>query len=309
MAYWKLKMVSRWFLLLGVQAVAVIIGLLGAEAFVIPASSVLRYPDKRSFRSSSLHMPVRPPEFRRHTFALKAGILDRAWRAFRSQLSNLINFFEDPAKIIEQALIDMDRDVRSVRQAYAEVAASQQRTINERDEVNKKAAEYLGRAELALKSNRDELARHSLSVRQGYTAQLEQLNKHIETLGSALSKMKDSMVALELKADDLRREKDSMIARYKTARSSLKVNELLEGLNSRTSAATNSMGAFSSMKEKILALEAEVEVSGQLAAVPTVFEKEYKDMQRDAVIEEEIKRLKGNMSIKVFDERMKFVDK
>jgi len=52
---------------------------------------------------------------------------DRFVRLVKSNLNSALSSLEDPEKVLEQAVNDMQRDLTKVRQAYAEVSASSKR--------------------------------------------------------------------------------------------------------------------------------------------------------------------------------------
>lgn len=74
---------------------------------------------------------------------------------------------EDPEKILEQAVEDMQNDLIRLRQAAAEVTASQKRLQNKYELAQKTADDWYRRAELALSKGDEELAREALSRKKG----------------------------------------------------------------------------------------------------------------------------------------------
>jgi phage shock protein A len=242
---------------------------------------------------------------------IRMGIIDRTWRAFRSQINGLLKYFEDPQKILEQCIIDMNSDLIRVRQSYAEIAASHRKAINERETIQKKIVELHDRAQLAMKRNDENLARQALAIRQDQLSLVEQLNKQIDMQDSILSKLQESMTTLEMKIIESKREKDTIIARSKAAQSTLKVNEMLQSLSSSFSASSNSADAYSTMKERVLALEAEAEVSGQMTVVASnSLETKFQDLEKQSKVDAELARLKisskSAATVPLFDERRKF---
>ena len=53
------------------------------------------------------------------------GFLDRLGRLFRANFNDLLNKAEDPAKILDQSVIDMQTDLEKLREAVANAIASQ----------------------------------------------------------------------------------------------------------------------------------------------------------------------------------------
>lgn len=83
----------------------------------------------------------------------------------------------------------------------------------------------------------------------------------MEGNANSITSLYDSMKELESKMSEAKAKKDQIIARARTAKATTKVNDMLSGMGSG-----NSMAAFEKMASKVDQLEAEAEVSKQLAA-------------------------------------------
>jgi len=53
------------------------------------------------------------------------GLFDRVSRVVRANLNDVVSKAEDPEKILEQTIIDMQEDLVQMRQAVASAIASQ----------------------------------------------------------------------------------------------------------------------------------------------------------------------------------------
>ena len=56
------------------------------------------------------------------------GLFDRVSRLVRANINDAVSKAEDPEKILEQAIIDMQEDLVQLRQAVATAIASQKRS-------------------------------------------------------------------------------------------------------------------------------------------------------------------------------------
>ena len=59
------------------------------------------------------------------------GLLDRLSRLIRSNLNDFVSKAEDPLKILDQSVADMQEDLVKLRQAVAMAIASQKRLENQ----------------------------------------------------------------------------------------------------------------------------------------------------------------------------------
>ena len=71
--------------------------------------------------------PAVLPAGRRASGGAAMNLGERFVRLVKSNVNQVISNHEDPEKVLEQAVADMQKDLVKVRQAYAEVSASQQR--------------------------------------------------------------------------------------------------------------------------------------------------------------------------------------
>merc|ERR1719305_1365442 len=88
----------------------------------------------------------------------------------------------------------------------------------------------------------------------------DSLKEQVEGQSGSLTSLYDSMKELENKMAEAKAKKDQIIARARTAKAATKVNDMLAGVGSGSS-----MAAFDRMSEKVDQLEAEADVSKQLA--------------------------------------------
>ncbi|NEN97917.1 MAG: PspA/IM30 family protein, partial [Moorea sp. SIO3I7] len=56
------------------------------------------------------------------------GLFDRLSRVVRANLNDMVSKAEDPEKILDQAIVDMQEDLVQLRQAVARSIAEQKRT-------------------------------------------------------------------------------------------------------------------------------------------------------------------------------------
>ena len=94
------------------------------------------------------------------------GLFERIMRVIRSQINSLVSKAEDPEKILEQAVMDMQTDLIQVRQAVAQAIATQKRTERQYEQAKSTADEWYKRAQLALQKGDEHLAKEALTRRQ-----------------------------------------------------------------------------------------------------------------------------------------------
>ncbi|MGL4622036.1 MAG: PspA/IM30 family protein, partial [Chroococcidiopsis sp.] len=96
------------------------------------------------------------------------GLIDRILRVIRANFNALVGQAEDPEKILEQTVMDMQEDLVQLRQAVAQAIATQKRTERQAHQAQSNSEEWYRRAQLALQQGNDVLAREALTRRKSY---------------------------------------------------------------------------------------------------------------------------------------------
>ena len=236
---------------------------------------------RRAFEPSARRAPrVAPPAM---------NLFDRAVRVAKANANKLIEKMEDPEKVLNQAVEDLQKDLVTVRQSYAEVMATQKRMTSQKEQAETLANEWYSRAQLALGKGDEELAREALSRRQQQEATRESLESQLAIQEESLSKLFQSMTQLESKITEAKAMKDQYIARARTAKTATKVNDMLS-----SATGTTSMDAFERMKEKVEMLESEAEVAGQLAGAPEAsLDEKFKALEAGDSVSDELAKMKA----------------
>ena len=94
------------------------------------------------------------------------GIFDRLASLLRSNINDLISRAEDPEKMLNQILVDMRSQLAKAKQQVATAIADEKRLRDQADAEYRQAGDWEQKAMLAIKENRDDLAKQAL-MRQG----------------------------------------------------------------------------------------------------------------------------------------------
>ncbi len=217
------------------------------------------------------------------------GLFDRINRVVRSNLNALVSAAEDPEKILEQTIMEMQDDLIQLRQAVAQAIASQKRSEREYSQAQTTADEWHRRAELALTKGDDNLAREALSRRKPYQEKATTLKTLLSSQTQMVEKLKQNMRALESKLSEAKTKKDMYIARARSARASQQINEALGRVNTN-----NALSAFDRMEERVLQLEAQSEAVAELAG--DSLEKQFAALEAGGDVETELATMKAQLA-------------
>ncbi|KAJ9189001.1 hypothetical protein P3X46_000344 [Hevea brasiliensis] len=204
----------------------------------------------------------RPHCYRRGGGALgtRMNLFDRFARVVKSYANAVLSSFEDPEKILDQTVLEMNDDLTKMRQATAQVLASQKRLENKYKAAEQASEDWYRKAQLALQKGEEDLAREALKRRKSYADNANSLKAQLDQQKSVVENLVSNTRLLESKIQEAKSKKDTLKARAQSAKTQTKVNEMLGNVNT-----SNALSAFEKMEEKVMAMESEAEALGQLA--------------------------------------------
>ena len=217
------------------------------------------------------------------------GFFDRLSRLLRANVNDLISKAEDPVKILDQSVADMQEDLVKLRQAVATAIASQKRIANQAEQADAQAKTWYERAELALKKGEEELAREALSRRKTYQDSATALSNQLNSQAGQVDTLKRSLVALEAKIAEAKTKKDMLKARAQAAKAQVQLQSAVGNLSTNTS-----MAAFERMEEKVEALEAQSQAAAELAGAD--LESQFAALEGGNDVDDELAALKTRMA-------------
>ncbi|HEY9612302.1 PspA/IM30 family protein [Allocoleopsis sp.] len=216
------------------------------------------------------------------------GLIDRILRVIRANLNSLIGQAEDPEKVLEQAVEDMQQDLIQLRQAVAQAIATQKRTERQAAQAETTAQEWYNRAQLALANGDDNLAREALTRRKSYQETSKAMRSQLTQQSAVVNKLKENMRTLESKISEAKTKKDLYIARARSAQASQKINEMLGNMGTG-----NALSAFERMEEKVMQLEAQSEAIAELGT--SDLEKRFAALEGGDEVDSELAAMKANL--------------
>eukprot|EP00879_Flechtneria_rotunda_P000682 GHRR01000799.1.p1 GENE.GHRR01000799.1~~GHRR01000799.1.p1 ORF type:complete len:296 (+),score=125.22 GHRR01000799.1:142-1029(+) len=243
----------------------------------------------------SSFLPARPVVVRvparngsRRAVVVEANLFARAVRVIKSYANQIVSAAEDPEKVLDQVVIEMQEDLIKMRQASAQVMASQKQMEAKFKQAQATADDWLKRAELAVSKGEDELAREALKRRKAYQEQADGMRVQLEAQQKAVDQLIANTRVLENKLAEARSKKDTLKARAASAKTSKQVQEMMGSLNT-----SNAVVAFDKMEEKVIAMEAESEAVGMLVAGDGL-ESKFAQLE-SGTVEDELAALKKGM--------------
>jgi phage shock protein A len=216
------------------------------------------------------------------------GLLDRIGLVIRSNLNDLVSQAEDPEKILEQTVIDMQEDLIQLRQAVATAIASQKRTQQQYNQSQTEANNWQQRAQLAVQKGDDTLAKEALSRKKAQTDIANTLKAQLDQQSTQVDTLKRSLIALEGKISEAKTKKDMLKARASAAKAQEQLQSTVNSIGT-----SSAMAAFERMEEKVLQLEARSQAAAELAGAD--LESQFAQLESGSDVDSELEAMKAQL--------------
>ncbi len=227
-----------------------------------------------------------------------AGILERFKTIMSSNINALLDKMEDPEKMIDQYLRDMEKDLGSVKAETVAVMAQEsaaKRKVAECEDEIKKMESY---AKKALQAGNEADARMFLEKKESIKIKLESLEKEKMIAVENSLKMREMHDKLTSDIQKLNAKRNEIKAKIKMAKSAQKINSMTS-----STGISGKMDSFNSIEEKVDRMLDEANASIELNS-PKKDEvddlmKKYDSVEPESssAVDEELERLKKEMGL------------
>lgn len=223
------------------------------------------------------------------------GILDRMSRLVRANVNDLIDRAEDPEKMIDQIIRDMQTNITDARRQVAAMIAQEKELAADLRESQELSTEWGEKARRAVAAGKDDLAREALRRKRDSDENLSVYEQQHTVQEQTVSKLKSQLTALESKYQATLSQRDALIARKRRAdatkrivtQSSAAVSSLGEGLNASAE--------LERMESKIRSTESEAAAYQELESES--MDAQFRELDYDVDIERELDALKAGSSV------------
>ena len=224
------------------------------------------------------------------------GILNRFTTIMKANINALLDKAEDPAKMVDQYLIDLNQSLAEVKNETAGVIAEEKRTARlvEKNAAESNRMESL--AKKALQAGNEDDARVFLAKKQQIDATGEELKKAADAAHANADKMRQMHDKLVSDIDGLKTRRETIKAKSAVAKTQNRVNGLVGN-----DKAEGAIDAFNRMEAKVDrdldTAEAMTELNEQPVDEAEELERKYAGAANDSAVEDELSRLKSEMGL------------
>jgi phage shock protein A len=188
------------------------------------------------------------------------GIFSRLGTLIKSNLNDLITKAEDPEKMLNQVLLEMQQQLVEAKKSVAVAIADEKKLQKQYNAELDKSKEWERKAMVAVRAGDDGLARQALQRKQEHETISTQFQQQWVAQKQAVDKLKDALRLLNNKIEEAKRKKNILIARKKRAEAQQQIANTMQGLGD-----TSAFDTFDRMADRIALMEAEAEAGQELA--------------------------------------------
>jgi phage shock protein A len=188
------------------------------------------------------------------------GIFSRLAQLLRSNLNDLISRSEDPEKMLNQIVIEMNQQLIEAKKQVAVSIADEKRLAKQLEQESIEAQGWEKRAMLAIRAGDDALAKEALMRQKEHEANAQQYEGQWQKQKAAVDQLKTALRLLSNKIEEAKRKKGVLVARKRRAEAHKAIQETMNGLRD-----SSAFEAFDRMSAKIDRIEAEAEAGAELA--------------------------------------------
>ena len=216
------------------------------------------------------------------------GIFSRFNDIISSNINAMLEKAENPEKIIRLVIQEMEDTLVEVRTTAAKTIADQKTLQRRLDRLRHEAQGWTEKAELAVRREREDLARAALQEKAALQAIIDQLEGETLEIDSQLQQLNEDIGRLHAKLVEAKERKKALQMRHDTTRSRVQTRETLAD-----NRINEVMGRFEHLERKMDVLEGQVESHDLGRERP--LKDEFDDLATEDSVEQELADLKERL--------------
>lgn len=226
------------------------------------------------------------------------GVVSRFKEIMEANINALLDKAENPEKMIDQYLRDLNNDLAKVKTETASVMAEEKAAKRKLDDCESEIAKMDEYARRAVAAGNDGEAKQFLAKKANLVSQRDALDQSYTMACENSMKMREMHDKLEQDIAELKSRQSMLKAKLSVAETKKKMNKLSSGIDE----AGNHMAAFNKMEEKVNRMMDEADAMEELNGTREkndvdALEKKYAQMSNDSALDDELAALKAEMGV------------
>ena len=230
------------------------------------------------------------------------GIISRLFNLFRANANDMLDKAEDPEKMLQQMLSDLEVQKQKAKKQMTEALALQKRLERDTEKEHQEAEKWEQKAILAVQNEKDDLAKEALTRKNEHLRRALDFEKQLEMHRNNADSLKESYQTMEDKIDEIKRKQGLLSVKQKQAEAQEKIYKTIEGLGDTSGI----MDTIERAEEKVENLQARAEAYQEIImeSDQESLEKKFKELEHESPdMEMELLELKKRAALPVPEEK------
>lgn len=218
----------------------------------------------------------------------------RLFRIGQANANAALDKLEDPVKMIEQILRELENDIAKVTAAVTTQMAVEKRFERELNEAIETVGKRDEQARAAIAKGEDDLARQALLDKKRHSDKRDHLQVSYDNAKATSEKLRKQLQDMKNKVDEMKTQKSTLIAQAQAAQATKKITQTMSGVGS-----SNLVDSFKKMEEKIQQMHDEAEAAHQLADEGKSIDDKFNEMMKSSSateVDDELAALKAELN-------------
>jgi len=203
-----------------------------------------------------------------------------------SNVYSLIEKAEDPVKLTDQYIRDMQEDLEDAEKAVAAQIAIEKRfkqLYEEQEALVKKRDEQ---AHTAASLQNVDLARRALEEKKSAETKMNEYKASYDSNKASADNLRDKLAEMRKQLTEMKDKRETLVARYNAAKAHAEINKSMSGFSSDSAAS-----GMKRMEEKMLQMEAQADAGDEISSKEKSLDAEFENLGKDKAVEDELAAL------------------
>ena len=218
------------------------------------------------------------------------GIFSRMADIINSNINALLDKAEDPQKLIQLIIQEMEDTLVEVRSSSVKVLADRKTAKRRIQHLHREVDEWENKAKVAVRKGREDLARAALYEKQVLVDEIVAIEGELKALDEHIEHLDKEIEQLQQKLNDAKAKQKTLAMRNKTVESRLKVKTQIH-----RESIDDAFARYEGLERRMDRLEGQVESMDLGASGEADLNSQFDELLNDEKINDELSRIKDEI--------------